>query len=104
MRELVRKDCECSQCSEHERTFTEIKNRITEVPGPELQYYDSSKPVKVHKWMPGIVVIDGILYKGQKMIIPKILRQEMLGKIHTGHMGVQECKEHGRDLLFWPSE
>ena len=49
-----------------------------------------------------ITVIDGILYKSQKVIIPKILRQEMLKKIHTRHMGVQRCKERGRDVIFWP--
>ncbi len=25
----------------------------------------------------------------------------MLTKIHNGHMGVQRCKERGRDVIFW---
>ena len=49
-----------------------------------------------------ITIIDGIVFKSQKIIIPKALRSEMLGRIHTGHMGVQKCKEHARDVLFWP--
>ena len=49
-----------------------------------------------------ITVIDGIVFKSRKIIIPKALRSEMLGRIHTGHMGVQECKERARDVLFWP--
>ena len=43
-----------------------------------------------------ITVIDGIVFKSQKIIIPEALRSEMLGRIHTGHMGVQKCKERAR--------
>ena len=43
-----------------------------------------------------------LMLKSQKIIIPKALRQEMLGRIHTGHMGVQKCKKRAPDLLFWP--
>ena len=43
-----------------------------------------------------------LMLKSQKIIIPKALRQEMLERIHTGHMGVQKCKERARDVLFWP--
>ena len=43
-----------------------------------------------------------LMLKSQKIIIPKALRHEMLGRIHTGHMGVQKCKERARDVLFWP--
>ena len=33
------------------------------------------------------------MFKGEKIIIPKSMRQEMLTKIHTGHMGIQKSKE-----------
>ena len=37
-----------------------------------------------------ITVIDGVMFKSQKLMIPKVLRHEILGRIHTGHMGVQK--------------
>ena len=46
--------------------------------------------------------IDGIMLKSQKIIIPKALQHEMPGKIYTGHMDVQKCKERACDVLFWP--
>ena len=49
-----------------------------------------------------ITVIDEITLKSWKIIIPEALRSEMLERIHTGHMGVQKCKERARDVLFWP--
>ena len=47
LRELCKEDREWIWCPEHEEAFTEIKKMITEVPGPVLQYYDPSKPVRV---------------------------------------------------------
>jgi len=45
----------------------------------------------------------GIILKGDKIVIPVSLRKEMLEKIHTSHLGVVECKQRARDVLFWPS-
>ena len=46
--------------------------------------------------------VDGIIYKGHKIVVPKSLRIEMLSKIHETHQGVVKCKVRARDVLFWP--
>ena len=35
-----------------------------------------------------LAVIDGIILKGRCIIIPNILRQQVLGQLHTNHMGI----------------
>lgn len=45
---------------------------------------------------------DGILLKGEKIIVPRSLRAEMLSRIHTGHLGMEKSKQRARDVLFWP--
>lgn len=45
---------------------------------------------------------DGILLKGEKLIIPQILRGSMLDRIHMGHMGVTKCSQQAREVMFWP--
>lgn len=47
--------------------------------------------------------IDGLMFKGLKLIIPKELRNEMLDKIHSSHLGMVKCKSRAREVLFWPS-
>ena len=47
-------------------------------------------------------VIDGIILKGQKIFVPKSLRPEMLDKIHTGHLGIEQTLNRAREILFWP--
>ncbi|KAL5473802.1 hypothetical protein EMCRGX_G028358 [Ephydatia muelleri] len=44
----------------------------------------------------------GILWKGEKVIVPKALRQDMLQKIHAGHMGITKCTQRAKEVIFWP--
>ncbi|CAC5401780.1 unnamed protein product [Mytilus coruscus] len=46
-------------------------------------------------------VIDGLLYKSNKAIVPKALQNEMLDKIHESHLGIVKSKSRARDVLFW---
>uniref|UniRef100_A0A3P9K9H2 Gypsy retrotransposon integrase-like protein 1 n=1 Tax=Oryzias latipes TaxID=8090 RepID=A0A3P9K9H2_ORYLA len=45
---------------------------------------------------------DGILFKGEKIIIPQALRKAMIDRIHSSHMGIEKSKSRARDILFWP--
>ena len=49
-----------------------------------------------------LYVINGVIYKNHKVIIPKAMRKEMLNKIHEGHLGEVKCKSRARQVLFWP--
>ncbi|RXN21320.1 retrotransposon-like family member retr-1 [Labeo rohita] len=46
--------------------------------------------------------MDGMVFKGEKIVIPTLLREEMLQRIHSGHMGIKKSKQRARDILFWP--
>ena len=48
-----------------------------------------------------ISVIDGLLYKSSKLIVPKSLQNEMLNMIHESHFGIVKCKSRARDVLRW---
>ena len=47
-------------------------------------------------------VVNNIILKGVKLVIPLSLREEMLAKIHSCHLGIVKCKQTARDVLFWP--
>ena len=49
-----------------------------------------------------ISTTDGILFKGERVIIPSSMRAEMLKTIHSSHLGIEKCKQRARDVLFWP--
>ena len=49
-----------------------------------------------------LTVIDGILICGDRIVIPKKLRPEMLKRIHEGHLGMSKCKWRARQSICWP--
>ena len=46
---------------------------------------------------------DNIVFKGQKIVIPKSFRQDMTDAVHVGHFGVEKTTRRARDIMFWPS-
>lgn len=45
---------------------------------------------------------DGLLYKDNKIIIPKSWRNKILCDIHTGHLGISKCIQRANCAVFWP--
>lgn len=45
--------------------------------------------------------LDGLLYKGQKLIIPSEEKPSLLNQIHTGHQGIQRTLSVARNNVFW---
>ena len=45
---------------------------------------------------------NGILFKNQRVIVPKAMRPEILSRIHSSHQGVASCLRKARDIVFWP--
>ena len=47
-------------------------------------------------------VCNDLIFKGEKIVIPKRMQREMLDIIHSSHLGVEKCKKRARDVMFWP--
>ena len=48
-------------------------------------------------------VHNGILFKGSRVIFPRVLRPEVMSKIHSSHLGIEACLRKARDSLFCPN-
>ena len=49
-----------------------------------------------------ITVMDDMLFKGNKLIIPFGLRQEILRKLHYAHLGIKKCIDRANLSYYWP--
>ena len=49
-----------------------------------------------------VVTVDGLLFKGTHLIVPRILTLDMLRQIYKSHLGIVKCQQRARDVLFWP--
>jgi hypothetical protein len=45
---------------------------------------------------------DGLVLKGDRIIVPESLRGVMKKKIHTSHIGIEGCLRRAREALYWP--
>ena len=48
-------------------------------------------------------VEDGMLFKSDRIVVPRPLRAEVLDEIHGAHMGESKSLSFARDYVFWPS-
>ena len=39
-----------------------------------------------------LAVIDGVVMKGTQIVIPTVLKQQVLDQLHTNHMGIKKIK------------
>ena len=63
--------------------------------------YDAIKPYFTYR--EELTVVDGLVLKGQHIVIPNKLRQSCLTRLHIVHMGVYKTLYPARQSVFWPS-
>lgn len=49
-----------------------------------------------------ISIVNGLLMRNSRIIIPAKLRADVLAQIHTGHQGLNKCRERARQSVWWP--
>ena len=48
-------------------------------------------------------VADGLIFVGERLVVPTAMKKVVLQAIHEGHMGITRCKQRGRSCVYWPS-
>ena len=58
-----------------------------------VTYYDSRSE---------LVEDNGLVYRGERLVVPQLPRADMLKEIHRSHIGIGGCLRRARELLYWP--
>ena len=69
---------------------------------PEKRSQVSAKLQEFWNYRDELTVGHGLVLKGQKIFVPKCLREEMLERLHEGHLGINKTLMKAREVLFWP--
>lgn len=91
---LIRKNCPVSdqmwtviaRATAQDAFLQKVIKAITQgwsahtVPTPYIQYRDE------------LTILDGIIFKGSRIVVPQVLQNNMLLKIHEGHLGLEKSK------------
>ena len=49
-----------------------------------------------------LTVVDGLLLKGARLVIPSSLQRQTLNQIHEGYQGINKCRERAKISVWWP--
>ena len=59
------------------------------------EFWSFRDELSVHNGIPS--------FKSSGVIIPRVLRPEVMSKIHSSHLGIEACLRKARDSVFWPN-
>lgn len=90
IRENQHDDAVCSKVMEYTLQGWPDKHHVESVLRPYYQFHSEFS------------VIDGLLVKNDRLVIPVTMRSEILDKIHEGHLGIVKCCSRARDSVWWP--
>ena len=63
------------------------------IPPQALPYFDMRDSLSI---------VDGILVKGEAIVIPSELRASIKKRLHSAHLGCESMKRRARGIVFWP--
>ena len=50
-----------------------------------------------------LAIHEGLLFRGERVIIPTSERAMMKEKIHSSHLGMEGCLRRAREFIYWPN-
>ena len=65
----------------------------TEVPPLSVPYWEHRDEFATYA---------NIVFRGERICVPKSLRPDMLKLLHVPHLGIVYTKQRARDIIFWP--
>ena len=49
-----------------------------------------------------LAIVNGLILKGDRILIPKSLREQCMKRLHKSHMGITKTLAHACTSVFWP--
>ncbi|XP_053388481.1 uncharacterized protein K02A2.6-like [Mercenaria mercenaria] len=70
---------------------------------PDERNHCKSELLDFWNYRDELTVMDGIIMKGHKIVIPQSLKADLLSKLHSSsHMGIEKTISRASDIVFWP--
>ena len=86
----------------HRDETLSVLKQVIQSRWPDSKRLCPSQIIESWNYRDKLTVVDGIVMKGCKLVIPRVLRPRMLEIVHAGHMGVEKCLRRARYIMCWP--
>ncbi|UYV79978.1 K02A2.6-like [Cordylochernes scorpioides] len=91
--EISRKQKEDSLCSQVANYCTGGWPKNKKEVDPEIRGY--------WQFQDDLTYQNGLLLRGQIILIPRSMRKEILEKLHQGHFGINKCRSRAKESVWW---
>lgn len=92
---------EVRKCSRIDQEYQMLLEAITK--GFPEDNYELHPLVRPYANMKHLLCIDkDLIVCGQRLVIPKSMRKEVLRKLHSSHQGIEKSRRRARQAVYWP--
>ena len=88
-RKAQQEDTVCSQLMEYCRSGWPGRHKLY----PEARQYWEHRG--------NLTVVNDLLLHGCRIVVPKSMQKDTLGKLHEGHLGILKCRERAKCAVWW---
>ena len=71
-------------------------------PDKSVLHSSTSEMMTLYNVRDTLSVENGIILKGERIVIPRAMRKSVKASLHAGHLGFDSMMRRARDLIFWP--
>ena len=92
---------EIKEATEKDKDLQEVIKVISKG-WPENKNYLHNCVLPYFSYRDEMTIEDGLVLRGERIVIPAALRHSMKEKVHAGHLGINSCLRRARTTIFWP--
>ena len=91
---------EIQQAQDQDKVCLEIKKQCLNGWPEKTQVSNAVKPY----WQVRgeLTIVQVLLLKGTRLVIPASMQRQTLNQIHEGHKGITKCRERAKISVWWP--
>ena len=92
---------EIQTATESDKALRNLKNVIL-CGWPEHRSQVPSQITPYFSMRDELTIQDGVIFRGQRIVVPVSLRGDIKQKLHASHLGVKSCLRRARETIYWP--
>jgi hypothetical protein len=89
------------RATELDRELQTLKNVILQG-WPEVKGHEPLEVAMYYHNRDELSVQNGVIFRGERVIVPTVVRSEIMQRIHYSHIGTEGCLRRACDCVYWP--
>ena len=88
--------------STHDDQILQLLKTVIQTGRPEDKHLLPVVLAPYFSYRDELSVYDGLVFKGESLIIPQQMRQKIKERLHSSQIGINGCLRRARECISWP--